>query len=89
MSDETKRKLSISKKGKPSKLKGKSGMKGVKNPRATPIMQFTLDGAFIKRWDYITQASKELGINLSSLSECLKGKQKSAGGYKWKCEVAV
>ena len=84
MSDETKRKLSASKKGKPSKLKGKSGMKGIKNPRATPIMQFTLDDVFIRQWDYITQASRELGINLSSLSECLKGKQKTAGGYKWK-----
>lgn len=84
MSEETKLKLSKAKKGKPSKLKGRDGMKGTSNPRATPILQFNLNDKFIKEWDYITQASKELGINLSSLSECLKGKQKTAGGYKWK-----
>lgn len=84
MSEETKQKLSKAKKGKPSKLKGRGGMKGTSNPRATPVLQFTISDEFVKEWDYITKASKELGINISSLSECLKGKQKTAGGYKWK-----
>ena len=84
MSEETKQKLSKAKKGKPSKLKGRGGMKGTSNPRATPALQFTISDEFVKEWDYITKASKELGINISSLSECLKGKQKTAGGYKWK-----
>lgn len=48
-----------------------------------PILQFNLDGEFIKKWDSATQVQKELGIKNSSIAKCLKGKRKSTYGYKW------
>lgn len=48
-----------------------------------PILQFSKTGEFIRRWESAKQAQRELGINHSNISECCKGKLKSAGGYKW------
>ena len=84
ISEETKRKLSLSKKGKPNKRKGLPGMGGVKNPRATPILQYSLDGVLIKEWEYISLAAKACNIAPSTITGALKGYQKTAGGYKWK-----
>ena len=38
----------------------------------------------IKIYNSITEASKELKINKSSISFCCKGKYKTSGGYIWK-----
>ena len=84
MSDEAKAKLSLSKKGKPSKRKGLPGMKGTKNPRATPILQYDLDGTFIREWEYISLAAKACNVAPSTITGVLKGYQKTAGGFKWK-----
>lgn len=58
---------------------------GAKNPRAKAVLQFTKDGEFICRWDYIGQASKELGIARNSISLCCRGAKGHtyAGGFKW------
>ena len=48
------------------------------------VLQFTLSGEFIKEWDSISIASKELKIGGNSIVTCCKGKYKSAGGYIWK-----
>lgn len=51
-----------------------------------PIKQYDLDGNFIRRWDSITEAAKQLMISQGNLSSCLKGKFKTMGGYKWSYE---
>ena len=48
-----------------------------------PILQFNLDGEFIKKWDSIIQVERELGFNHSSINMCCKGKYKNAYGYWW------
>lgn len=48
------------------------------------ICQLTKNGDLIKVFDSVTKASKEMNICISSLSQCLKGKIKSSGGYLWK-----
>jgi hypothetical protein len=50
------------------------------------ISQLTKDGKFIKNWDSLTDASKALNINKSSISNCIrnKPKHKSCGGFIWK-----
>lgn len=47
------------------------------------ILQFTLDGEFIKKWDSTAQVEKELGIKNNNICNCLKGRNKTAGGYIW------
>ena len=39
---------------------------------------------FVKSYDSITEAENELGIGKNCISQCLRGKQKTAGGYIWK-----
>jgi len=48
-----------------------------------PIGKFTLDDKLVKT--YIRQSdTKEDGFNVCNVNDCLKGKQKTHKGYKWK-----
>lgn len=49
-----------------------------------PIIQFSKDGEFIRKWDSAMDAQRELGIKQGGISECCKEKRKTAGGYIWR-----
>jgi len=49
-----------------------------------PIFQYDLDGRFIKEYESIRHASKELNVNESGISNCLLKNQKTSYGYIWK-----
>ena len=53
----------------------------VSNSRKIPILQYDLDGNFIREWNSATDIGKEVS---STICNCLKGKLKSAYGYIWK-----
>jgi len=46
-----------------------------------PILQYDLEGNFIKEWESITEAKQWLGSG--DIQSCVNGKQKQAGGYQW------
>ena len=46
------------------------------------VLQYTIDGAFVKEWPSAYSAEKELHI--SGIGEVCKGHQSTAGGYIWK-----
>jgi hypothetical protein len=48
------------------------------------ILQFSLKGEFIKEWDCIFVASKELNINRNGIENCATQKTKSSGGFNWR-----
>lgn len=48
------------------------------------ILQYSKDGKFIKEWISGKEAAETLNIQASCISNCCKGKQKSAGGFIWK-----
>lgn len=48
------------------------------------IEQYTLDNNYIKTFNSITEASIEVNGEKTNIVKCLKGKIKSAYGYKWK-----
>lgn len=52
----------------------------------TALNQYTKNGEFIKTWNTMSEAGKELGIPISSISLCCKGNYKTAGGFVWKIE---
>ena len=52
--------------------------------RGKPILQYDLEGIFIREWLAGNQAAKELGINQSNIQANLKGRVKSAGGFMFK-----
>lgn len=51
---------------------------------ATPILQFSKEGVFIREWDYIKQAADELSLNKSCISATCSKLQKTSGGFIWK-----
>jgi hypothetical protein len=55
-----------------------------KEPQCKPIMQFDMEGNFIKEYKSIIEASILTGINKSSIGKTCNQIFKSAGGFKWK-----
>ena len=52
----------------------------VRKGRNKPILQFDLDGNFIREWECANDVGREAQANICY---CLKGRQKTAYGYKW------
>ena len=50
----------------------------------TKVDQYERNGKFLKTWDSINEAVKEVGISSSSISKCCSGKSKTSGGYIWR-----
>lgn len=49
-----------------------------------PIYQLNLDDEIIKEFNSAVDAADELNINVGGIRHCLTGRNKTAGGYKWK-----
>ena len=47
------------------------------------ILQYDLDGNFIREWESISNASKKLNLNPSNIVSNLKDRHNSCGGFKW------
>ena len=60
--------------------------RGGSHVEAKTIYQYTLDGKFIKKWDCISTASKEIKINGSNITMCAKHIRPNAGGFRWEYE---
>lgn len=96
LSAETKLKQSISNTGI-SRNKGNSYAKGYKRTlesinnitekRKKSIYQLDKHDNIIREWPSIKEASLELKIQSSDINNCCRGKNKTAGGYKFKYKV--
>ena len=60
---------------------GKIG-KGLK-----PIFQLDLEGNFIKKWNSQSEASNSTKISIGNINLCLKGHNKTSGGFKWVYDI--
>lgn len=80
-SDDVKQKISLSKKGKKFPEHKKINMKG---KRCKPILQYDLNGNFIKEWESFKKITQELGFHNSGLCFCCRGIQKTAYNFIWK-----
>jgi len=57
---------------------------GTKNNKISKsVMQYDLDGNFIKEYKSIMEASRQLKIDHSGIVQALKRKSKKAYGYIW------
>ena len=50
----------------------------------TAVLQYTLDGVFVRRYSSSGEAERLNGISHSKVGACCRGKRKTAGGYIWK-----
>lgn len=57
---------------------------GKNNPNSKKITQYDLQGNLIKIWDCMMDIERELKIDHSFISQCCKGKNKTAKGYIWR-----
>ena len=62
------------------------GIKGKNNPSSKKVIQYSLNGEFIKKWDCVREAGEELNIFPQHISRVCRGKRKSAKGYIWRYE---
>ena len=53
----------------------------INDRRKKPILQFTLDGKFVREWPSATDVGIEVRSNIYT---CLKGRAKSSYGFIWK-----
>ena len=61
-----------------------SGKYGKEAQFSKPLLQFTIDGKFIKEWENASQVKRELGYCAENIRSVCNGKRKIANGYKWK-----
>jgi len=97
-SEETRKKLSIVHTGRKHTEESLQKMRIAKKaagipPQATaaaaewhkkPILQYTLQGEFVREWDSAADASRELSISQRGIYGCIRGKSKTSAGYVWK-----
>ena len=59
---------------------------GKQSPNRKPVIQYTKDMQFIKKWDCIAEAAYALNIQDSNISSCCKGikNHSTAGGFIWR-----
>lgn len=50
------------------------------------VIQYDKNNNLIKIWNGIKQIEEELNINDGNISQCCRGKRKTAGGYIWRYE---
>lgn len=65
-------------------ISGWGAEQGTWERKKRKINQYELDGTFIRGFNSITEAAKDLNISASGISQCLSGKNKKSGGYIWK-----
>lgn len=84
-SDETRKKMSESHKGKPAPSKGckrsEEYKQNLRNYQYRPILQMDKEGNIIGEFNNIKDVYIKTGIGVS---RCLSGKFKTAGGYYWR-----
>lgn len=49
-----------------------------------PVLQFSKNGDFIKKWDSASVAERDGNFNDGCIGECCRGKLKTSGGYIWR-----
>ena len=48
------------------------------------VLQFTLDGRFVKEWGCILDIQRDLGCRESGVRQCCYGKYRQCAGYMWR-----
>ena len=81
---ETKLKMSNSHMGIKNNFYGKKHSEEFMKTKRKKIIQMTINGDFIKEWNSLTEASINLDIYISNISNVLKGRYKTTGGFTFK-----
>jgi group I intron endonuclease len=69
-----------------TKTEDKSGKmsEDTKRKIGKPVIQYSLQGLYIKEWNTIAEAGRALRIDYTRIPVCCKGRIKSSNGYIWR-----
>ena len=81
MTEEIRKKMSESKKGKPVPDESLKNILQANNDRKTPLVAIQKATGKVKIFESQNECSRVLGINLGNVNDCLKGRQKTCKGY--------
>jgi group I intron endonuclease len=70
----------------PKRSEETKALQSLNNGKSKKVNQYDLEGNFINQFRSGSQASRELGISVMSISSCALGKLKTGGGFVWKYE---
>lgn len=59
------------------------------NKRNKKVLQYDMNGNFVKEWNSVRQVGKELGISFTQIGACARGELKKAHNYIWKYEEDI
>lgn len=62
----------------------KAAKKGVNHPLARKVFQYDLQGKLIGEYNLVKEAYEKTNISVKSISNCLNGRARTAGGFIWK-----
>lgn len=62
----------------------KDRLNGINNKGSKAVSQYSLDGIFIQEFHSQIEAYRKTGVFDTSISKCVKGRVKTAGGFIWK-----
>jgi len=82
LSKEWKKKISASLTGKSNPFFGKKHTEETLMKKYCPVLQYTLEGVFVKEWKSIKSAID--GTSIKDISFACSGKIHSAGGFQWR-----
>ena len=82
--EESKKKISEKQKGKKlsEETRRKMSKAKINGKQSKKILQFTLDGVFVREWLSIAECERN-GYNGANICYCCQGKRKSHKGFKW------
>lgn len=70
---------------KQSLMRGQTTRNKLKcNGAENPVLQYSLDGKFIKEWRSLTEVEKNCGISRCGISKCCLGIYRQCRGFIWK-----
>lgn len=67
-----------------AKMKGKALHKSIYEKQKVNCIQLDDMGNVINTFESLKEAQEKTGIDYTSISRCIQGKRKTAGGYVWK-----
>ena len=86
LSEETKLKISMTKKGVKSSIES-IAKRSIKLKK--PVLQYDKNMQYITEYSSIKEANIVLGIAYQHIGACCRGERKSAGGFIWKFKEAI
>jgi len=78
-------KIKISKAGKGRKMP-KEAIEKSRVGKYKPVLQYDKEGNFLNRYNSGKEAEEKTKVGRSHISQCCKGKRKTAGGFIWRFE---